>query len=575
MPGPTPFPIKQEAIQLYFSGYSNKEVAKKIGKGTGNVSNIYNEFIKECEKIGIEDAVEKYGLEDTLDNLHDTSVALKDAKVDVDRAKAGAELIKKLSGIGVELDEVDDFVKKLVVASKEYPIGKIVECAKSLSDLEAKHHKKYGDIVKDYETKAEELPVLREQSKRLQKEVKQVEFDLEKKLNAVKVTERHLEDYLKVKDSLAKHGMKFQDIESISTVLDNVKEHNHDYRKIMKTVKDTENVAKKLKDLTQEVEDKKEEVNSFSGTIKEYRELHREYNKLREHGLTLANARKLNIIAERYSTPEEFLGEMMGAYEQYGGLLGIQKERKKLEKEVEEAQIKLNLIMAKHDLTSTLVEKFASLREQGVGDHEILRIHEITSKYGSNILVEIVEKGVQLSDIESDIQKLSGHLSELKTLESQTQGRIEGKQKSLAQLDSEVANFPNTVKEVQDSVQAAVSSIKSELEEFRKSAHAEIGSSDEKLKAFIDNAAKNLDSFIAEVKKLANNAANAGVEIGKLQGLAPLLGLVLRLEGEASHIHLATKIILEKYELWLTKQAGVKGDLMDNLQRLIQAIPNA
>ena len=75
--------------------------------------------------MGIVEAAEKFGVRETLEGIHKTSVALKEAKVGATGAKDGAELLKKLASLGISLEEVDDFVKKLVVASKEYDITDI------------------------------------------------------------------------------------------------------------------------------------------------------------------------------------------------------------------------------------------------------------------------------------------------------------------------------------------------------------------------------------------------------------------------------------------------------------------
>lgn len=441
MPKATPPPVKQEVVQLYLEGYTQEGIVKRrVVKSLGNVSNILREFRSECE-VDIATAVEKYGVRDTIEIAHDLNADCLEAKVGVKEAKEGAEFLLELRKTGTDLEDLKDFVRKLVRAAGTYDIELIVKYAKKLYDLEQKTGKPYEKLLADFEEKSGQIGDLMDQKKRLEEEKKVAEKSTEKALRDAKVAKEEIADYVRTRGLLLKHNLKTSDIQTIATVFENIREHDEDYKKIIRTVKETEKISLELVKIKDEIAEKKEELKSLSMRIQDYKRSEKEFEKLSEQGLTLQNMQKLNLMAKRYDTPEEFLNNLHKAYELFGGIFGLEGQKSKLENEVKIAQAKKERILAENDITNVIVKAVLDLREKNIGSKEIIQVHLLAEKYGPDFLNAMIEKGIQDSKLQEDLSKRQSEVSGLIKRSEELGVEVADKEKIIQQGEKRIKDL--------------------------------------------------------------------------------------------------------------------------------------
>ena len=573
MPKATPQSVKQEVVQLYLEGYNQEGIVKKrVVKSLGNVSNILRDFRRECE-LDIVAAAEKYGVKETIERTHGLNAELIETKLSLEEAKEGLEFLPELKETGTELEDLKDFVRKLVKAAEKYGIEIIVKHAQKLYELEQETGKTYEKLLADFEEKGEQIEGLLDQRKRLEEEKKAAEKSTAQALQVAKTTKEEISDYTRDRGLLSKYGLKVSDTQTIAAVFENIKDHDEDYKRIIRTVKETEKIAKELVRVNDELGEREEELKSLSLQIETYRRSQKEFVKLSELGLTFQSMQKLNEIAKKHDTPGQFLSNLYRAYELHDGILGLEGQNSKLESMIQTAEVELAKILAEKQTTLNVVVTIASLRKDGVGADEILTIHKISEKHGSGFLREVVEKSITVKLLEADLAKLQSGVAELTKQTNELEGGITQKRKSLTLIGGMVDDMSKTVKKAQTDVTEVIKKVKTKFEDLSKDGEGSFQKMSTAVNSFEVETKQKLTSMADEVTKLQTAALEAGRSMGALETLAPLIDLISKMEGDPEQVHVVMRLILQKYSGWLDKQQKPNLEFKGKLGNLIGSIP--
>ena len=153
------YEAKMEVLQAYLEGLSANETATKTGISKGAVVGI----IKDARQ----GKFPELELKERIDELHRMSQKLRKGKLDLAQAESGFTFFKKLSGLGIEPDKVQEWIDFSTVISPEAPEG-LIPAAMELLQIQKKTGKSYPEIA----GQVRELSTLQE---KLEAEVKDLE----------------------------------------------------------------------------------------------------------------------------------------------------------------------------------------------------------------------------------------------------------------------------------------------------------------------------------------------------------------------------------------------------------------
>ena len=178
---PIPFQAKMETIELYLEGLSTNEIVGKTGVSKGAVISILKDA-REGKFPGLE-------LKDRVDELHNLSVRLKKEGLELPEAKLGFTFLRRLRGLNVEPNEIEQWIEFCSEISPSPPEGFIpaamellhiekktgkspTEIASEVKELSNQREKLVGEVedLQSQEVKAKELKgEIEESEKRVQK----------------------------------------------------------------------------------------------------------------------------------------------------------------------------------------------------------------------------------------------------------------------------------------------------------------------------------------------------------------------------------------------------------------------
>lgn len=140
-------------LSLYFQGYSQTEIANKLKINQSTVSLHVSKFQFFTEQQGIKAAAEEFGIMDEVQSLHSLSLELKKAKLTVEEALVGHNMVQKLSKLGIKHEEY----KGVLQACTKLKSEGFLNSAVKLNKLEHETGMTYEDIVNKATSTYQEL----------------------------------------------------------------------------------------------------------------------------------------------------------------------------------------------------------------------------------------------------------------------------------------------------------------------------------------------------------------------------------------------------------------------------------
>ena len=137
---------KNRIVELWFKGFPRDTIARRVAVSGSTVSKVISQ-LPEC-----------------LRELRALSVELRKSGKSLPEAFKGSKLLSKLHDIGVELEQLQDFIRVVNKLSRkaEYQPKTVVEAAMEISDLEEKSGKSYPEIIDEFQAKTKQVRNLNE-----------------------------------------------------------------------------------------------------------------------------------------------------------------------------------------------------------------------------------------------------------------------------------------------------------------------------------------------------------------------------------------------------------------------------
>ena len=130
-------------MSLYFQGYTEIEIAQKLGVDQSTVSKNTGKFKSLIEQQGIESAGKEFGIMDQVVALHSLASELKKAKLTVEEAKVGCKMVTVFQGCGIQQEDYPDLVQACTKMKSEG----MTKAAVELNQLEKATGKAWNGIV--------------------------------------------------------------------------------------------------------------------------------------------------------------------------------------------------------------------------------------------------------------------------------------------------------------------------------------------------------------------------------------------------------------------------------------------
>ena len=163
---------KIKVVKLFLSGLSYDEIAQQVGIAKGSVVNIINEFREGILPL-------PPGMMEYVDELRHLVVDLKNHQTSVAQVKSYLKLHVKLQDMGVNSEEVDQWLDVCQsIASPAASNAQFVKAALELAELESMNGSSYESLLDDYQEKAKTLQKLDAEIEKRSAELDQVRLNL-------------------------------------------------------------------------------------------------------------------------------------------------------------------------------------------------------------------------------------------------------------------------------------------------------------------------------------------------------------------------------------------------------------
>jgi predicted transcriptional regulator len=189
-------------FQLYFQGYSQTEIANKLGITQASVSIYISQFKSLAQQQGIMAAAEEHQVMDEVQTLYDLAVDLKKAKKTVEEASSGLKMSLLFQECGVKEEDYPN----LIQACTKMMSDDAAKTAVELNQLENATGKTWKEIVEQAKSAHEELEQTQAQIVNTVAKLKASKEELATIQNQKKLAAQDLTAYLKKIDAQKKQA---------------------------------------------------------------------------------------------------------------------------------------------------------------------------------------------------------------------------------------------------------------------------------------------------------------------------------------------------------------------------------
>jgi predicted transcriptional regulator len=193
-------PKVSKMLRLYFLGFHEVKIAKKVGVHQSSVSHYATKFKERAEEVGLLVAAKEYGIMEEVEALRSLAVELHKNKLIADDAKEGVKIIKVFNGLGIKPSAHTMLVK----VCKEVKSPGFIEAALKLVKIEAESHISYEEAVKKLETMTHQLPIMDMLIKAKKSKLDSINSDIAEKKEELENLKKYMTEIKKGKDDLEK-----------------------------------------------------------------------------------------------------------------------------------------------------------------------------------------------------------------------------------------------------------------------------------------------------------------------------------------------------------------------------------
>lgn len=475
MPARISFQKQKRILHLYFSGLSQKIIAKKLGVVQATVSNEVSMFKSLVKDSSLKEASKLYNLENVVEELRALSVELHKLNLSPKECLDFAKTFEKLKRLGGDTSDLEGLlmlcqrVKMEGIKAEDY-----FNHAVRLARLEADTGKDYKFILEDLERKSQQLEEVNAKLTSMKKEIKGLESrkaelateieNLEKKLkekhDEVKLTDEKIEIALRIDRLIAKTG---ESEENIYEFLKEIQKSGLDLKRI-KMLYETYGSLEKAVSAKQE--EYKKITRELSGAKQELERIKHEASQLKAE---IEVAEKLMILG--YDIPT--LKLLAEGTKKYGGAKATLELLAKLGEHIDlDKQTELKRKELKHlqyEVSEKRV-KFESLKK-AVDEREKAKETLERSISALNVSLTTLTKTekdlkLELPRLAAEKTKLEGELQSLKQNVEERRNQLSTLTEHVGDMRKEKENLEKMIRDLEERKSALEAEIKTQQEEI-------------------------------------------------------------------------------------------------------------
>jgi hypothetical protein len=181
----------RKLIRLYFAGYPQPVIAKKLGISQATVSNYTTGFKRRAEVTGLISTAKELDMVNEVTSLRNLSVELYHSGLTLEEAKQGHTIIKAFQKLGISPEQHLD----LVNICKKVGDTDFVKTALELSKVESQTGKNYQQLMSGFVDALHQLPQMEKKISEKRAELKSVNESISQKKKELATQEENLEKH--------------------------------------------------------------------------------------------------------------------------------------------------------------------------------------------------------------------------------------------------------------------------------------------------------------------------------------------------------------------------------------------
>jgi hypothetical protein len=295
--------IRRQVINLWFDGYSQDEIAKKMGISVGKINGIIQQF---CVR------------EEPVARVREMVVSASKNGISIDQLISNLIYANALKKFGLDHDKFESLFKGLehIFGKNESNPEKAAKLIYQIAEIAYKEQKSLPEILDSLNSKIEQDRILEDKIK---------SNDL--KLKSNNVTNEELQEIKYLKNSLKEYDVS--EIDKIINFINNVREVDYDPAKLIQFASNHSSISQEVESITKL---KMEELTFLADTERESslkREAIHTYEKLSKKGYSeqgIADFLEVldTMIQKKKGSPNggnSLIGELRNDLTTYGDLL--------------------------------------------------------------------------------------------------------------------------------------------------------------------------------------------------------------------------------------------------------------
>ena len=101
---------RSNIVKHMLLGDNRDSIAEALHLSSGTVFNVWSAFKRDVNKIGLDEAVKVYNVEEVVENLRKLSLTLRDSHVTVEQSLTGSRILRLLETLRIDQKDLESFL---------------------------------------------------------------------------------------------------------------------------------------------------------------------------------------------------------------------------------------------------------------------------------------------------------------------------------------------------------------------------------------------------------------------------------------------------------------------------------
>ena len=276
--------VEAKIIEMWFQGAPRDEIARALMVAQGTVSTV----------IG--------SLPSCLEPLRDLSKTLRKLGIPPNAALEGANLLGLLAEYGVNPEQIRTFLGTVRKTSTEAGVQprEAVQASIKIADLESQVHASYPEALRRFEVLTQQIIKGEKNHSKLLLKTRKSKRLFREAFKQAKSTPQELSEFLSCKAALRRYGIDINDLETIHSALNNIKEAGGDCKLFVSLIKRHSLITKADDYLEKQLTIKQDKLANLQSQIKKRQPIVRQLKYEETHARETINSQEEAINVNNY-----------------------------------------------------------------------------------------------------------------------------------------------------------------------------------------------------------------------------------------------------------------------------------